>query len=1085
MVYQLTYDGKIVKRFYTNAQIVEYMTRTHPNIKGFSEASIKRKKLTGHPDNELMKGGYTLKFINVDKKRKTPNKITSKRFIRHDIYKRNNTLDHKEYRISYKRGVLYNEDDSNSLIKFIMDYIQRLPNVRNSSYNVVFVGKEDIGENNVDLTPVMSTKGGGYNATYKNLVDLLQAYFNKYDGGIGMNLQHILIQERALPRAEHQIIFKNLESKNMTKSDIINDLQERLKYEDIESVEFINLFIKFKFFVSPNTYENCMIKSIIMGYYNKETVTTECENYIKLCNLEFSKTILDCELICETSFEHFGTHFNITVYHIGDTIQKYEYGIADNHMYDKIKRITLCVKCGHTYLMTSDKDFKINDEARHIEKGINDDVIKKPKDKEPVILKIATYDMETCDSGEVVNGTYKKTTPYAIGYYNGFTYTEFYKYDMSDNVIDKFLNFINNIENDTVIYAHNGGKFDTVLLLPAILMKEYMFITDYLESNGRILTLNITNKKKCRISFRDSINFICMSLDSACDSFKTATKKLTGTVIHDDVNIYNSYINSKIKVHKMSIVDYTAKYLKNDCVCLHEMINIFDSVIFNTYKFHVYDTLTNAGIARKHFLDTHYDEIKKPIYYLTDKIDSELRQYYFGGRNEVLTSIGEYKGSKPLFYVDFTSLYPYVMQKYDYSYDKLNIIDIPIEDENKFNDKWFGFVKCVFRNTNHNNQPLHAVKGMGKLLFPYVDNWTESIISTEEIKYSIKYDLGYEYKFKKVYNYEKHEPIFQGMITTLFKMKSDAETDGDEALRTIAKIIINSSYGFWGTNYKDRDQSIIYDTSKLSEKHKAEVFEQKYFGYLNDNKLKSYKQHEHYDLYQITDRIKPNSVNVGLASMICSNARIELYNLMRMIKSKGGNVFYCDTDSVITDCNIYSHKDICKEFVKKDKANIGELTNEAKGCIKKLLKKDGLDADKILKGKQPIFTELITCGNKAYYMKTEFEYKNKIYSKEIIKMKGINTKSKYKKRFIDKTAKVVSYRYLDGENGSFSFCKDDYLKMCDGWVIECDDMTFKSGFKGGLMDGNGLLKIENSKGVKLLYDKSEVYDECKLKPLVI
>jgi len=44
--------------------------------------------------------------------------------------------------------------------------------------------------------------------------------------------------------------------------------------------------------------------------------------------------------------------------------------------------------------------------------------------------------------------------------------------------------------------------------------------------------------------------------------------------------------------------------------------------------------------------------------------------------------------------------------------------------------------------------------------------------------------------------------------------------------------------------------------------------------------------------------------NVGVASAISSYSRCRLWSLINDIESKGKQIFMCDTDSVITDCDL-------------------------------------------------------------------------------------------------------------------------------------------------------------------------------------
>lgn len=669
--------------------------------------------------------------------------------------------------------------------------------------------------------------------------------------------------------------------------------------------------------------------------------------------------------------------------------------------------------------------------------------------------KIATYDLETCDLTNE-NKNKEDTYPYALGFYKKNFYKEIYSKNRDDNILKDFLDYLyfSQEEKKLLIYAHNGGKFDTYLLLKEILNYKRFTIISCMFQSGRILNLKLVGNNKI-IVFRDSYNLITSSLDAACKSFKPKTVKLEGDVDHDKINIDNCTTKE--------IYEYTKDYLKNDCISLFEIIESFDKVIQENFDFSCKDVMTNAGIARKVYSNRYYN---KKLFKLPKATDSLLRKYYFGGRNEVMDSIGYEKGK--FYYFDFTSLYPYVMGNNILPYDRYN--HIIVEDKKNFDKKWFGFVKCNFRNKHKNNYPLHAVVKEGKLVFPHVDNWTESVISTEEIKYSIDNDIGYEYEFLEVYNYEKKDKIFKKCIDDVYKMKLKAQKEGKKALRSIAKIILNSMYGFWGMNYHNRPQKILvkeFDDKKKKNKNSkkaSEKREARFNGYLFSQQLKNYKQVKGYDIYDIEGPIKARFVNVGIASMITSYARMELYKLMKDIKDKGGRIKYMDTDSVITDYDIYNDKEMNQKWIRSGGEKLGELTNETE-------EKGGY------------YTEICTLGCKMYALKNEKLINPNLQT--ILKMKGINIKAKYKNKSYDHENKKIYLKNLSKFEGKEKVNFNDYILLSKGYELVCDNMNFISGVEDMIVKDKGLIKLKNEKKLNSLYDKANVDKDFKITPLTI
>jgi hypothetical protein len=685
--------------------------------------------------------------------------------------------------------------------------------------------------------------------------------------------------------------------------------------------------------------------------------------------------------------------------------------------------------------------------------------------------RIATFDLETCDKenrefkGELLR---TDTEVYSFGYYDEGTLAKYHsriKRRKDDDILSLFLLYLQyKVEGDVIIYAHNGGRFDNFLLLSKILQSFNWRIEQYLESNGRIINMKVVFQKgkvKKNFYFRDSYNFINSSLDKACRDFKTNTKKLKDLVDHDLVNIDNCWTDSGYrdfpcqdengKEFKGDIEDYTGRYLYNDCVCLYEIVSTFNGIIKSTYGFSIKDVLTNASIARRVWYK-YYNPDETPIYTLGRRVDAELREHYFGGRNECFHSLGYKKGK--FYYYDFTSLYPYVQGKYEYPYGKYREVDLGGTDT--LPDEVFGFVRVRVRNTHFDELPLHGYwdKKSCKLLFPHFQNWTELVIFSEEIRYSLDNDLGYEYEFLSAYTYERKGRIFKKLIEELYKMKLEAQEKKNKALRSTAKTTINSSYGFWGINFINREGVEIKVETCDVLKSKDENRECRYWGYFYTQKLKEYKRVGRFDIYRKREDIDAGCANVGIASAITSYARRELYALLRDIKKRGGEIYYCDTDSVITDFCVEKCKSL-QHYIGEGGKNLGELTNETE---------------------EPCgyYTELITLAPKFYALRNPELKDNNI----VLKVKGVQSKKSFNTREVDDDKKEIRYSELS-KDGTEKMRFEDFKLLSEGYDLVCDNMSFLSGSGNLLFKEQGLLKQRNKKalrGVIGKYSKADIVE---------
>lgn len=876
---------------------------------------------------------------------------------------------------------------------------------------------------------------------------MVDKYKDRYQAGEELVIYEAVIRHKINDDVKRQKIYGCNITRQKNKFEIINDMTRRMLINNITM--YIDDLKKATYICSPITTKHCMLKCILYGVYNtmdiKRSETAFFKKALKL-NIELTQTISDIRNINIL----LGDKYYIECLFINNgIIEKITDGKNDD------KQISLLIKGGHCYYISYDSNFLVDKPEEHDLTHTVPILKKEYKNMDEVIY---TYDMETTDDAD------GKTLCYAVGVFDGKKSSVWYG-STTKPAIELFITeFIDKINKRVIIYAHNGGKFDTKILINYLLtVNKRDMINNYLESGGRIIELELKNAKGRLIKIRDSFNFITSSLDSACKDFKTETKKLTDTVEHDKININNCFTDSKKAIDGKTIKQYTEQYLRNDVQCLYEVLLNFNKVINDAYGFNFYTCLTNAGISKKVFLTKYYED---NLYYLNDTIDSEIREYYYGGRNEVFNMIGEYKENKTLYYVDVTSLYPYMMHSNKYGTGKMTVTEL--QPGTTFNDTWRGLVKCIVRTINKDMVPFHALKYNNKLMFVHMDTPTELILTTDDIKYSLDNNLGYEYQFIKLYNYDTEGYIYKELISDLFKMKDEAEKNGNDALRSTAKTVANSSYGYWGIRYNDRDMNIINE-------HKNDDDRNNYLnGILNDQKLKTHERINKYDLYQITDRMEPNVANIYLAFKICADARRHLYKMMMGVTKKGGKLYYCDTDSMICNYNIYEDVEYVREFVGTDTGRLGELTNEIKIAVVKNSNNKPSMIEYIKHNCTGInaigFTDYVVTGNKQYYIGYDNIINGEHIKFEILKCKGINSKTKYNERLEDAENKTIIYKGIS-KDGKYKLNKTDFIMMGDGWKVGSDAMNFRGSFKNNIMRGEGLIKTTTQKEVRQIYNK--------------
>jgi len=526
------------------------------------------------------------------------------------------------------------------------------------------------------------------------------------------------------------------------------------------------------------------------------------------------------------------------------------------------------------------------------------------------------------------------------------------------DALDQFLIYLSNNKemfDGFTLYGHNAGKFDLPLLIDQSLLnkKESQFKIKgdgCLELNNSWIgfTLESRTDEKFRLFFRDSIRLLPMSLEKLTQELKVKHQKLAETVNHDDITIDNYMNFPQLK-----------KYLKHDTLGLLECMKKFGKEIYDELGIDITRCYTGASLSKINFFKNYYEVayrkittngeqkniLNKGVFTLTDEQDKFIRSSYFGGRVEAF-NLGCIKTDKDkkFYYYDFTSLYPDVGRK---AMPVLNPKLINFNNENKIIKNWFGFVRCLVKTKDYKALPKHAILKDKRLIFPIFETYTEINIFSAEIDYDI-----YDYKFIDGYAFEKSN-FLSRFFSEGFRKKAEAKKNGKLGMAQAYKIIINSGYGFWGLRTKNRDSVLICDNESPD-----------YIKYLNDGKLKSIMETEDVTYCRVLKDLEVKDFNVAVAAAISSYARLKLHSLISMIRLKGGNVYYCDTDSVICDINLNDHKDIQKKFQwDGDGSELGSLKNEADEYIEKILINNSIN-------------------NK---IKNEPEKTNKLINKEIIK----------------------------------------------------------------------------------------------------
>lgn len=275
---------------------------------------------------------------------------------------------------------------------------------------------------------------------------------------------------------------------------------------------------------------------------------------------------------------------------------------------------------------------------------------------------------------------------------------------------------------------------------------------------------------------------------------------------------------------------------------------------------------SSMDLYRRHFLPFAVDR-------LSPKIVEKLFEGYYGGRVEIF-NVSPTEGN--FVYIDVNSMYPAVMME---AYPNPNVYEY---GQKASLDK-FGMT-CATVRVSDQRFPLlpHRLKAGDsiKLVFPVGE--FKGVWTNEELR--LAKDLGY--KIVKVHwSITFPDPCypFREFVTKLYDIKSKAT---DEISKYVAKLFLNSLYGKMAEKV---DVVTLVPVDDVPPEKAAIAYGD--FAFVHHGT--KYAPH----------------CNVIWSAYTTARARIKLTLEMMEIERKLGEVFYCDTDSIVYRARETLHSD--------------------------------------------------------------------------------------------------------------------------------------------------------------------------------
>lgn len=511
---------------------------------------------------------------------------------------------------------------------------------------------------------------------------------------------------------------------------------------------------------------------------------------------------------------------------------------------------------------------------------------KKPK-------KLITLDTETYDG---LKGDLKR-----IAIYDGEAVTYGYKFT---DVLPK-LNEWYKKGYDLHIYIHNL-EFD-LRKIPEVLNKDNVKWSQTKLINGKYVV--VACKK---YTLHDSFKLLPMSLSKLSKEFDLQHGKLD---LWEEVQkVYpNQYTDIVDFLDRCDVEDTVyLKYLGYDVISLYEVIEKLCEVSGITFE-DLTKCMTTASMSKRIFKNgfnglifqtdgidkTDFQMLTKNKWWSSDKeiknnhsltqkisykdIEEKIRASYCGGRTEVfIPHLKADENNIVGFHMDFNSLYPSKMIDNLFPISAPEFYDDAEEIDFKFrvwkrHKHGLGFIKAKVYIPDCDIPPL-PIKA-GKLIFPtgyVIGTWTFHELYHAMEKYNVKV---IEY-LEMIYFAETFK-IFKNLINTLSKIKEQAKKDGNSALYTLSKLLMNTAYGW---------TALIRERSALAPIEKKEQYQDKIISI--DEEL---------GFIEVETEVISETVQVQVASYVTSYARLALLEAFEKLQEMGAKIYYCDTDSIVSD----------------------------------------------------------------------------------------------------------------------------------------------------------------------------------------
>lgn len=500
--------------------------------------------------------------------------------------------------------------------------------------------------------------------------------------------------------------------------------------------------------------------------------------------------------------------------------------------------------------------------------------------------------------------------------------------------IDSFINYCSLINESSSFYFHNL-KFDGEFIIHYLLTHGFVHVNEKKLGVNQFSTIisdlnvfyciKVKFKEEVIISFFDSLKLLNFSVEEVAKAFNLSIKKLE-----------IDYKAKREKGHK--ITDEEKEYLKHDVMIMSLALEkMFEMKITR---------MTIASNAMNFFKDTiskkRFDEWFKPPLY-----DNDLRQAYKGGFT-YLNEIYRGKEVKEGIVLDVNSLYPSVMYYSPMPYGEGIYFDGKYVPDKLYN-LYIQNITCQFRIKKDMIPTIQIKNNLSFVPTEYLSSSNgESInltLTNVDLKLFLEhydiYDVSYNWGWK----YKSSTKIFKSYIDYWNELKVKATKEGNKALRTIAKLMLNSLYGKFAASPEGRSKIPYLDNNIV--KYKLSELEERTAYYLpisifitswaRDKTIRSAQAVYHRFIYADTDSLHLEGTDIP-ENLLISDTELGKWKIESTFKRGKYLRQKCYIEDVVTPVDeiekFKKENPECLHLVSKDSIINVVCAGMPKGCYK-------------------------------------------------------------------------------------------------------------------------------------------------------